>query len=177
MMGLSNTCSVVATNALGDSTPSNALTVTPIAANLFQINAGLNDAWVSEDAPLQGLFFTIFEDIEALFLAWFTFDSLPPGQSVTAAFGAPDQRWVTGLGFYSGNSVTINVELTSGGVFNDSNPLAEQTSNYGTITIVFINCNEAIMTYNFPSLGLSGEMTLTRVLTSNVESCEALSAP
>jgi polyhydroxybutyrate depolymerase len=140
----------------------------------FQINAGLNDAWVSADAPLQGFFITVFEVLEAVFLSWFTFDSVPPDDGVAAVFGAADQRWVTGLGLYSGNSVTISVELTSGGVFNASVPLATQQLAYGTITIVFNSCTEAILTYNFPSVGLSGQMTLTRVLPDNVALCEVL---
>ena len=143
----------------------------------FTINAGLNDAWVSADAPFQGFFFTVFPDLEFFFLSWFTFDSDQPDESVTSVFGAPDQRWVTGAGFYSGNNVTLNVELTTGGIFNGLDPLATQQVGYGTITIVFISCNEAILTYDFPSVGLSGEMTLTRVVPSNVALCEAMSAP
>ncbi|NNL95754.1 MAG: hypothetical protein HKO64_09050 [Xanthomonadales bacterium] len=140
------------------------------------INAGMNDAWVSADAPLQGFFFTYYPQANIFFLSWFTFDSVIPG-GPSAVFGAADQRWVTGVGTPDGNKVTISVELTSGGVFNDSDPTATQTPNYGTITIEFINCNEALMTYNFPSLGLSGEMTLTRVLTSNVPLCQELASP
>lgn len=138
------------------------------------INAGMNDAWVSADAPFQGLFFTVFEDLGLLFLSWFTFDSQVPAQD-TATFGASDQRWVTGLGNYVGNTVTTNVELTSGGIFNGSVPIASQMPSYGTITIVFNSCNEAILTYNFPGPGLSGQMTLTRVVSDNVALCEALS--
>jgi predicted CXXCH cytochrome family protein len=145
-------------------------------ASGFMINAGINDAWVSADAPFQGFFFTVFPDIGFFFVSWFTFDSVPPAMD-TAVFGASDQRWVTGGGLYSGNSVTVNVELTSGGVFNAADPLAVQTPGYGTITIVFNNCNEAILTYDFPSLGLSGQMTLNRVLTDNVALCEVLAAP
>jgi hypothetical protein len=143
----------------------------------FTINAGLNDAWVSADAPFQGFFFTVFPDISFFFLSWFTFDSVPPIGEDTAVFGADDQRWVTGGGFFSGNSVTINVELTSGGIFNGSVPPATQQAGYGTITIVFISCNEAILTYDFPSAGLSGQMTLTRVLTDNVALCQELAFP
>ena len=99
---------------------------------------------------------------------------MPPDDSATAVFGAADQRWVTGAGAYSGNSVTINVELTSGGIFNGSVPLATQTPGYGTITIVFNSCSEAVLTYDFPSAGLSGQMTLTRVLPDNIALCEAL---
>ncbi len=140
------------------------------------INAGINDAWVSAQAALQGFFFTVFPDLGLFFLSWFTFDSVPPDAGVNAVFGAADQRWVSGLGPYSGNTVTINVELTSGGIFNGSEPLATQQKNYGTITIVFISCNEALLTYDFPSLGLSGQMTLTRAVPDNVALCEALAA-
>lgn len=150
------------------------LDMLPIADPLFTINAGLNDAWVSEDAPFQGLFFTVFPDLGFFFLSWFTFDSVLPIGDDTAGFGAFDQRWVTGGGFYVGNSVTISVELTSGGIFNGSNPMATQQTGYGTITIVFNNCNEAVLSYNFPSVGLSGQMTLTRVLPDNVALCNVL---
>ncbi len=70
--------------------------------------------------------------------------------------------------------MTINVELTSGGIFNALEPLANQQAGYGTITIVFIHCNEALLTYDFPTLGLSGQMTLTRAVPDNVALCEAL---
>jgi hypothetical protein len=142
---------------------------------IFTINAGLNDAWVSADAPFQGVFFTVFPDLEFFFLAWFTFDSVVPDNDVTAVFGAPDQRWVTAGGSYSGNTVTLNVELTSGGIFNDSEPMASQQSDYGTITMLFMNCNEAVLTYDFPSTGLSQTMTLMRVVPDGIALCQALS--
>lgn len=138
------------------------------------VNAGMNDAWVSDDAPFQGFFFTVYEDISLLFLSWFTFDSVAPTTG-TATFGAIDHRWVTGAGTIIGNTVTINVELTSGGVFNGPVPEATQQPNYGTITIVFLDCDTAVLTYSFPSVGLFGQMTLTRVVPDNVAMCEALS--
>ena len=144
--------------------------------SLFFINAGLNDAWVSDGAPFQGFFFTVFPDFGFFFLSWFTFDSVIPIGPDTAVFGAFDQRWVTGSGFYNGDSVTLNMEMTTGGVFNGSVPLATQDTDYGTITIVFVNCNEAILTYDFPGVPLSGQMTVTRVLPDNVPLCVTLNA-
>lgn len=142
----------------------------------FSINAGLNDAWVSADAPLQGFFFTVFPDLEFFFLSWFTFDFIPP-VSNEAFFGASDQRWVTGGGAYSGGSVMVSVELTSGGIFNGSEPLATQQPGYGTIRVGFINCSEAVLHYAFPSVDLSGQVKLSRVLPDNVALCQALAAP
>ena len=139
----------------------------------FIINSGLNDAWVSADANFQGLFFTVFEDLNLFFLSWFTFDSVAQDESVIAKLGAPDQRWITGAAVYSGNTVTVNAELTSGGLFNGSEPMASQTPGYGTITVVFKSCNEATLTYDFPGAGLSGEMSLSRVISENVALCEA----
>lgn len=153
-----------------------AVTVIEVAPG-FVINPGLNDAWVSVDAPFQGLFFTVFESLKLFFLSWFTFDSVPPGGAVIATFGAADQRWITASGFYSGNAVDLNVELTSGGIFNGAIPVAGQTPGYGTISIVFNSCNEAVLSYNFPGQGLFGQMTLTRVVPSNVALCELLAAP
>jgi len=141
----------------------------------FRITAGLNDAWVSADAPYQGMFFTVFESIKLFFLSWFTFDSSLPGGNAMATFGARDQRWVTGSGIYSGNSVTLNMERTTGGIFNGSEPMASQQTGYGTLTIVFLSCNEAHATYEFPGQGLSGQMTLSRVVEDNVPLCQALS--
>ena len=94
-----------------------------------------------------------------------------------AVFGALDQRWVTGVGAYSGDTVSFNVELTSGGIFNGSDPLATHDINYGTITVKFISCTEAVLTYSFPSAGLSGQMTLTRLVGDNVALCEMLAEP
>lgn len=142
----------------------------------ININAGMNDAWVSADAPFQGFFFTVFPQLKVFFLSWFTFDSQAPAQSATATFGAPDQRWVTASGGFEGDTATLSVELTSGGVFNSSDPTASQSPGYGTITIRFLSCEEAVLTYSFPGPGLAGEMTVTRVLASNVPVCEALNS-
>ncbi|MFT5138449.1 MAG: hypothetical protein ACI9H8_000992 [Lysobacterales bacterium] len=141
----------------------------------FQIDSGLNDAWVDPAVPGQGFFITVFPDLGLMFLAWFTFDSVPASNGVTAVFGSPDQRWLTGIGAYEGNTVTLSVELTTGGVFIASTPVATQSLGYGTIVIEFIDCGEALLTYDFPSAMLSGQMTVTRVLPDNIATCIALS--
>ena len=48
----------------------------PSVVSNFVINAGVNDAWVTDGAPLQGLFITAFPGLNLVFLAWFTFDSV-----------------------------------------------------------------------------------------------------
>ena len=142
----------------------------------FEINAGLNDAWVNANAAFQGMFVTVFPVLKLMFVAWFTFDSEQPPEDITAVFGAPDQRWVTALGFYDGNRAELKAELTTGGKFNASDPLPTQDTNYGTINIEFSHCNLAWVEFDFPSAGESGLFTMQRVVDDNVALCEALKA-
>ncbi len=147
------------------------------SVNQVSINAGMNDAWVNSAAPFQGMFITVYPILEVVFLAWFTFDSVPPDGSVTATFASPDQRWVTALGFIDGNRVEMNAELTTGGIFNSSDPRPEQDTGYGTINIEFTDCNHANLEFDFPSADQSGAFSIQRTLESNVALCEALNSP
>ncbi len=140
----------------------------------FEINAGLNDAWVNAGAPFQGLFITVFPVLKLIFVGWFTFDSEPPAEDVMAVFGAPDQRWVTALGSYAGSSASLNAELTTGGSFNSSNPVPTQDTEYGSIDIEFTDCRTGIVKFEFPAAGQSGEFAFQRAVESNVPLCEML---
>jgi sugar lactone lactonase YvrE len=141
----------------------------------FQINAGLNDAWVNDDAAFQGLLTTVFPESKLMFLAWFTFDSVLPPDDVTANLGSPDQRWITALGSYDGNRAELKAELTTGGKFNTSVPLATQDTEYGTINIEFSDCTLALVEYDFPAVSESGSFTIHRAIGENIPLCEALS--
>jgi cyclophilin family peptidyl-prolyl cis-trans isomerase len=142
----------------------------------FQINAGLNDAWVNDGAELQGLFITVFPDLGLIFLAWFTFDSVLSPDDGMAGFGSGDQRWVTAIGRYVGNQAVLKAELTSGGMFNSSNPLPVQDTEYGTITLEFENCTLANVIFDFPSAGESGQFDIRRVLEDNEARCVLLNS-
>ncbi|MBT8063060.1 MAG: PQQ-dependent sugar dehydrogenase, partial [Gammaproteobacteria bacterium] len=138
----------------------------------FQVSEWLNDAWVRDGAPFQGLFITVFPVLEQVFVAWFSFDSMPAGDG-SAEFGASDQRWVTAIGPYAGNEATLQAELTTGGRFNSAQPLATQDGAYGALDIVFEDCNHATLTYDFPGAGLSGSFDISRALNSNIAMCKA----
>ncbi|MFT5373099.1 MAG: hypothetical protein ACI9R7_002659, partial [Lysobacterales bacterium] len=129
----------------------------------------------------------VFPDLKIIFLAWFTFDTVPPSQgtsstiessskSTIATFGSDDQRWTTAVGSYSGTTAQLKAELTSGGLFNSSEPLPAQQLEYGTINLDFKNCNEAMVDFNFPSVGEAGQFTISRALAKNAALCEALNA-
>jgi len=143
----------------------------------FRMNAGLNDAWVNANAAFQGLFVTVFPVLDLVFVAWFTFDSQVPAGNSNAVFGAIDQRWVTGLGAIDNNRAELKMELTSGGVFNSSDPLPVQDTIYGSMILEFSDCSQGSVSYNFPTAGQAGEFTINRVANDNTALCESLINP
>lgn len=138
----------------------------------FVINNGLNDAWFNALTAGQGFFITVFPGLEAIFLAWFTYDTERPDPAVAAILGEAGHRWLTAFGTYVGNIASLEIELTEGGVFNSADPAPVQSA-YGTIEIEFIDCSNAILRYNIPSLGLMGEIPITRIANDNVPACVA----
>ena len=83
------------------------------AVDSFSINAGLNDAWYYPDTDGQGFFITVFPDLEAVSLAWFTYDTDLPADDDTASLGDPGHRWLTAVGPIAGNQAIMEIEMTS----------------------------------------------------------------
>jgi len=146
----------------------------PVLAPSFSINPGLNDAWFDSATAGQGFFITVFADIQSVFLAWFTYDTERPPQNVQAVLGEPGHRWLTAFGSYQENIAELDVELTSGGIFDSAEPLPGQVAD-GTISVEFHGCNAATITYDSFSAGVSGEIQIERIALDNVSMCEALS--
>lgn len=138
----------------------------------FVINSGLNDSWFNADTAGQGFFITVFPDIGSIFLAWFTYETERPAESVTANLGEPGHRWLTAFGNYAGNLAVLDVELTVGGIFNSDEPAPVQSAD-GTIEIEFIDCNSAIIRYDITSAGVIGEIPISRIAIDNVPLCQA----
>jgi DNA-binding beta-propeller fold protein YncE len=149
------------------------LRITDTGLNDFQINAGLNDAWLNLATQGQGFFITVFEDIQMMFLAWFTYDIERPDESIEAILGDPGHRWITAFGPYEGNTAELDVEITSGGVFDSAVPAVTQESD-GTITVEFDGCNAGTVSYDIHSLALIGDVPIQRIANDNVPLCEAL---
>lgn len=138
------------------------------------INPGLNDAWYNPATDGQGMLISVFEDTGVLFLAWFTFDVERPPEDVTAMLGDPGHRWLTAQGTYAGDTATLDISETIGGVFDSSNPAPAAPVKIGTMTIKWSGCNAAIVSYVIDSPPLAGEFPIQRVVLDNVPLCEAL---
>ena len=143
--------------------------------NVFKINPGLNDAWYNPATDGQGLLITAFPEVQQMFVAWFTFDSERPPEDTPSGIGEPGHRWLIASGPYSGDTATLTLYVSQGGVFDSANPApVTDLAGDGTMTIEFADCAEGIVTYDITSAGLSGEIPIQRVANDNVALCEGL---
>ena len=144
----------------------------------FQINPGLNDAWFNKATNGQGVLITVFPDIKQMFLAWFTYDVERPPEDVTAFLGEPGHRWLTAQGPYEGDTATLTVFVTEGGVFDSPDPVAEtDLDGDGTMILEFADCENGLVNYHIASLDISGEFPIERIAPDNVALCETLGSP
>ena len=115
----------------------------------FIINAGLSGAWFNPATPGQGWLLDVIDTGERreIFVAWFTFDTQAPGNGETDGFGSTSHRWFTASGPFDGDTAQLTIALTSGGIFNDPQMTTSQT--VGTMTIRFIDCTNAELSFDF----------------------------
>lgn len=140
----------------------------------FQINNGMNDAWYSPATSGQGFLMTVFPEIGQMFVAWFTYDTERPPEDVQAILGEPGHRWLTAQGPYSGDTASLTIYLTEGGVFDAAEPPAQNSGvGYGTMTIEFSDCTQGLVTYEIDSPEVSGTIPIQRIVNDNVARCES----
>jgi peptidyl-prolyl cis-trans isomerase A (cyclophilin A) len=144
--------------------------------NDFLINPGLNDAWYYPVTNGQGFLIIVFPLREEIFLAWFTYDTVRPDDSVTAMLGEPGHRWLTAQGPYAGNKAILDIIVSEGGIFDSGTPVPIRRLD-GTLTIEFSDCTAATITYDIPSVDRQGVIPIQRVTPDNVALCEALGEP
>lgn len=140
----------------------------------LQMNPGLNDAWFNPATAGQGFLINVFPKAGIVFMAWFTYDLVRPDESVTASLGEPGHRWVTAQGPFADNRAELDLYVTSGGVFDASNPIPESVME-GRIVLEFSSCNAGSVSYEFESDdAVRGIVPLERIALDNVPLCEAL---
>ena len=149
--------------------------VTPPPEDLV-INAGLNDAWYNPNTNGQGFLITVFPDLNLVSMAWFTYDTDLPAEDETANLGSPGHRWLTAIGTIDGDTAVMNIELTSGGLFDTATELqrTDPPGSDGTITLSFADCNSGLVEYDIPSIDRQGVVPIQRVAGDNIALCEAL---
>jgi len=144
---------------------------------VFQMNAGLNDAWYNPATSGQGFFITVFPQLNAVSMAWFTYDTELPPADATANLGDAGHRWLTAIGPIEGNRATMNIEIASGGLFDTPTDITrtDPPGSYGTIELRFDNCSSGTVEYDIPPIDRRGVIPIQRVADDNVALCQALS--
>ncbi|MFC1702088.1 hypothetical protein ACFL1J_05030 [Pseudomonadota bacterium] len=144
--------------------------------NTLRINPGLNDAWYNPDTSGQGFFINVFPDLGAVSLAWFTYDIGLPPLDATANLGDPGHRWLTAVGPIDGNQVMMEIEMTSGGIFDTPTEIirTDPPGSDGTLLLTFDSCSSGTIEYDIPSINRQGTVPIQRVVNDNVVLCEAL---
>jgi Tol biopolymer transport system component len=143
----------------------------------FLINAGLNDAWYNPETSGQGFFITVFPDLGFVSMAWFTYDTELPPIDATANLGDAGHRWITAVGPYANNQAVMNIDLTSGGLFNTATDVqhTDPPGSDGALILTFDSCNSGTVEYDIPSISMKGVVPIQRVANDNIALCEALS--
>jgi len=146
----------------------------PELQDKFQVNSGLNDAWYNPATDGQGFFVVVFEEIQSVFLAWFTYDTeMPNGEP--AKFGHAGHRWLTAFGPYSGASASLEVLSTSNGIFDTATQVEREV--VGSIDLTFNDCLSGQIDYDLGSIGRQGQIPIQRIVTDLVPACDGSAEP
>jgi hypothetical protein len=141
-----------------------------------QLNAGLNGAWFNPATNGQGILVDVMPELQMVSLAWFTFDLQRPDGGSGPMIGDDGQRWLTALGKYEtgDNSVVLNIQNSTGGVFDNADPPVGENTDYGTIELQFSDCLNGTMTYDIPAGPVSNVVPITRVVYDHLPLCASL---
>ncbi len=131
-----------------------------------QINAGHAGAWFYPPTSGQGQFIDIEPENQTMFLSWFTYTD-------AASANPTEQRWLTALGNYSGDTAVLDLHETLGGKFDD--PQAVSTNKIGEVTVNFSDCEQGLMSYSIPAENLHGSFPMQRVISGSGNVCQARS--
>jgi len=164
---------------IADTNPTNDIGADPTAIfvfNQFVINAGLNDAWYNPATDGQGFFITVFPVFNIVTLAWFTYDTTLPPVDATANLGDPGHRWMTATGLIDNDQSMMNIEFTSGGLFDTASDVTrtDPPGSDGTLKLKFDDCRTGTIEYDITTINAQGTVPIQRVANDNVALCEAL---
>ena len=132
----------------------------------LEVSDGWDGAWFDVNSPGQGFLIDVNPSAESddfIFLAWFTY-----GEESESG-----QQWLTAQGPLKGTFADIIVYETTGGRFDA--PITDETTPVGSMTIDFIDCSHALVTYALPDDGLEGSIQIQRAIPGTEEFCRTLS--
>lgn len=139
----------------------------------FRITHAMAGGWYDTATPGQGFLMDVFDNVNSMFLAWFTYDLERPGAGADALIGDPGHRWLTAQGPFSGDTADMDITWSSGMIFNSGSPPVQQAQD-GSMTVEFFDCYEGLITYDLGASGEQGQVPIQRLANDAVELCESL---
>ena len=139
----------------------------------FMINSGISDNWFEPATNGQGFFIIVWEELQFIFLSWFTYETERPPEDAMANLGEPGHRWLTAQGPYDGDTAVLEVNLSAGGVFDSEEPKVDDPVQVGEMIITWTDCNSGLVSYALTEPQVSGEIPIQRIVLDNVPACEA----
>jgi hypothetical protein len=136
------------------------------------IDPVLSGGWYDPETSGQGFFIDVLGRQRALFLGWFTYDLERPQGNVHAMMGDPGHRWLTAYGNYSSASATLDLEVTTGGLFNQDGGVNQVVD--GSLDLQFLDCDTAQVGYDLGSANATGVITIQRISNLNSRPCKNL---
>jgi hypothetical protein len=125
-------------------------TASVAGAAAFAINPGLGGTWFNPATPGQGFMLEVVPAVNSLAIGWFTWGPT-----------AGDHFWMSGLGPITGDSATVQLQRSSGGLFNS--PAAVSSTATGTATFRFTDCVRGTVTFQRADTGESGTIPIERL--------------
>lgn len=119
------------------------------------VSPAMSASWYNPDEAGHGIMIHLLNATDA-WMCWFTFDS------------AGNPAWICALGTVDGDTITFDEAFTvEGGAFPpDFDPAQIDEVPWGSIVVVFTDCNSGMMNWTTQAAGFqSGEMPLARLTT------------
>jgi hypothetical protein len=139
----------------------------------FEITSHMSGVWADPETDGQGVMLNVYPSIDAVHLAWFTYDLQPPSGQATAQIGDPGHRWLTAFGGLEGSDSNMAITRTQGGVFDAAQPVPEQIQD-GNVQLHFDSCTSGTLIYDLGSAHAVGQLNLRRPFEdrANIDRCE-----
>jgi hypothetical protein len=139
----------------------------------FSITYAMSGSWFFPPTSGQGFLIDVFDTANLMFLAWFTYDLERPAGDVAAMIGDPGHRWLTALGPTVGNTAQLDINWSSGMIFDSAVPPVTNDAD-GSLTVEFYDCYTGLVTYDLGASGRKGTVAIERILNDAVPLCETL---
>ncbi|GAA6151307.1 alpha/beta hydrolase [Pseudoteredinibacter isoporae] len=120
-------------------------------------------SWYEPATSGQGLLLDLDDRNKQLFGAWFTYNN--EAGSDSGQIPGAEQRWFTAQGKYSGRRAVLDLYQSRNGRFDANNSV--NTTKVGTLEVDLDSCKKGLARYDMPSLGLSGEINIVRLMSNS----------